>query len=211
MGKIEIDNYIGNHTSPESPLLGELFRVTHTSVINPNMTSGHLLGRFLEMMIRMTGAEKVLEIGTYTGYGTISMASALPKNGTIDTIEINDELHDLAAGFINKAGLKGRVIMHTGDALEIIPELGDLFDMVFIDGDKREYCDYYNALLPKVRKGGFIIADNVLWGGKVIDKTKDPMTMGIQKFNNMVASDDRVGNVLLPVRDGIMIIWKKGN
>lgn len=209
MAKGDLESYIAAHSTPESPLLDELFRTTHTSVINPNMASGHLQGQLLGMFVRMTGARLVLEIGTFTGYAAICMASALPQGGTVHTIEINDELHDLALGYIRRAGLEGSVVMHTGDARSIIPGLDCMFDMVFIDGDKREYCDYYDAAFPKVRPGGFIIADNVLWGGKVLENTRDAMTLGIQAFNEKVAADNRVDNLILPVRDGLMVVWKK--
>lgn len=204
-----LEEYIRQHISPESRLLEDLYRKTYTSVVNPNMVSGHLQGKLLGMLVSMINPELVLEIGTYTGYSAISMALSLKKKAILHTIEINDELYDLSRSYIEKAGLKEKIIMHTGDAREIIPQLNMNFDLVFIDGDKREYTDYYNIVYPFVKKDGYIIADNVLWDGKVIDNNAtDDMTKGIRDFNQLVKNDKRVENVILPLRDGLMLIRK---
>lgn len=205
----EIDKYIADHTTPESDLLQELYRKTYTSVVNPNMISGHLQGKVLEMLVSMLAPKTILEIGTYTGYSAISMAAAMPEDSELHTIEVNDELYKMSSSYIKRSGLSNRIIMHTGDAKSVIPKIKKQFDLVFIDGDKREYCDYYRLVFPLVRPGGYILADNVLWDGKVTDKRAlDPMTSGIKSFNNLVSSDKGVEQVILPLRDGLMIIRK---
>jgi predicted O-methyltransferase YrrM len=204
-----IEDYILEHISPEPEALSELYRETHCRVVNPNMTSGHLQGSILGMLVRMIDPLTVLEIGTYTGYSAISMALAIKPEGTVYTIERNDELTDITLKYFERAGVAGKIKSFSGDALKIIPGLTSLFDLVFIDGDKREYCDYYNALFSKVRVGGFIIADNILWDGKVTDPTiNDKMTSGIREFNHLVVNDSRTENTILPVRDGLMLIRK---
>lgn len=205
----DLEKYINDYISPQGELLEELFRKTHTSVINPNMVSGHLQGKVLEMIVSMISPQLVLEIGTYTGYSAISMAGAMAEGSELHTIEVNDELYDLSSTFIKKAGLDHKIVMHTGDAKTIIPELDMLFDLVFIDGDKREYTQYYNTVFPVLKTGGYIIADNVLWDGKVVNsKDNDPMTTGIRSFNILVKNDPRVEQVILPLRDGLMLIRK---
>ena len=206
-----IIKYIEEYSSPESDVLNELYRKTHTSVVNPNMVSGHIQGQVLGMLVSMIAPECVLEIGTYTGYSAISMATAMQEGSTLHTIEINDELHDLSSSFMRKAGVDKKIIMHTGDAKQIIPGLDFIFDIVFIDGDKREYPYYLEIILPKVKPGGFIIADNILWDGKVIDpEENDPMTTGIREFNKAVKNNPGLQQVILPVRDGLMLIRKDG-
>lgn len=203
-------DYIEEHISPESKLLEELYHKTYTSVVNPNMVSGHLQGKVLEMIVAMVNPKSILEIGTYTGYSAISMAGAMREGAILHTIEVNDELNDMSRSYIERAGLSNRIILHTGDAKMIIPEIKQTFDLVFIDGDKREYSQYYDIVFPYVNSGGFIIVDNVLWDGKVIDKKAgDPMTMGIREFNAKVKEDDRTEKVILPLRDGLMLIRKK--
>jgi len=209
MADNKLEKYILEHISEEGLLLEELFRKTHTSAVNPNMISGHLQGKILEMFVRMISPSRILEIGTFTGYSAICMAGALKEGGELHTIEINDELSGLNEEFFRRSGFSGRIIMHTGDAKTVIPALDQSFDMVFIDGDKREYSLYYDLVFDKTRSGGFIIVDNVLWGGKVVEETSDPMTRGIQDFNRKVKHDERVENVILPVRDGLMIIRKQ--
>ena len=205
------ESYIINHTSPEPELLRELNRDTHVNVLFPCMMSGHLQGKFLEMVSWMIRPERVLEIGTYTGYSAICFAGGLSGKGIVHTIEINPELEDFIMKYVKKAGLTGRIKLHIGNALDIIPELNETFDIVFIDADKENYLNYYHLVFDKVRKGGFILADNALWDGKVVDagKKTDKETAGIIEFNEFVQNDDRVENVLLPVRDGIMIVRKK--
>jgi predicted O-methyltransferase YrrM len=204
-----LEQYIVDHMTPESDLLEEVYRETHRSVLNPNMVSGHLQGRFLNMLIRMINPTNVVEIGTYTGYSAICIATALAEGATLHTIERNDELEEISSEFIKRSGFGNRVRMYTGDAREIIPEIEGDLDVVFIDGDKREYTDYYNLVIDRVKKGGFIIADNVLWDGKVIGSDlSDPMTNGIRDFNLLIKNDPRVENSIIPLRDGLMIIRK---
>lgn len=206
----ELEQYILMHSEPESEVLADLSRATHLQVLRPRMLSGNLQGQFLKMLCRMIGARRVLEIGTYTGYAAISMASGLSEGGVVHTIDVNDELEDFTRGFIEKSGLEKHIVFHIGDACEIIPRLDEVFDLVFIDADKREYSKYYHLVFDKVRVGGMIIADDVLWDGKVADPNVklDAQTQGIMEFNDMVQADTRVENVLLPVRHGLMMIRK---
>lgn len=207
----ELDKYIREHSTPEDKVLEELYRQTHLYVVNPNMASGHIQGKFLEMLSFMIHPSRILEIGTYTGYSAICLARGLKSGGQLHTIEINDELNEMSTHYFALAGVADRVTLHTGRAQEVIPEMKYIFDLVFIDGDKREYCEYYDLVFEKVRKGGFIIADNVLWGGKVEggEALKDPQTKGVVMFNEMVRNDPRVEKIVLPLRDGLMIIRKK--
>jgi predicted O-methyltransferase YrrM len=205
-----IEKYIKDHTTPEDDVLSGLYRETHLKVLNPRMLSGHIQGKLLEMVSRMIKPTRILEIGTYTGYSAICLARGLKNNGILHTIEINAELQELAKRYFQKAGLEKQIIQHTGDALAIIPQIDDLFDLVFIDAAKEDYLNYYYLIFDKVRKGGFILADNALWDGKVIDppEIQDKETRGIAAFNDFIRHDDRVENVLLSVRDGIMFIRK---
>jgi predicted O-methyltransferase YrrM len=204
-----ISKYIEEHSSPESEVLHELYRKTYTSAVNPNMISGNIQGQVLGMLVSMSAPSKILEIGTYTGYSAISMALEMKQGSVLHTIEKNDELYELSCSFFKKAGVSDKIIMHTGDARDIIPTLDKDFDMIFIDGDKREYPEYLDLVLPHIKKGGFIIADNVLWDGKVCDlNTNDPMTLGIQKFNKLVKENSSLRQVILPLRDGLMLIRK---
>ena len=206
----ELEQYILAHSEPESDVLAELSRATHLQVLRPRMLSGNLQGQFLKMMCKMLGARRVLEIGTYTGYAAISMAYGLAEGGVVHTIDVNDELEDFTRGFIEKSGLQERVVFHVGDACEIIPRLNETFDLVCIDADKREYSEYYRLVFDKVRVGGLIIADDVLWDGKVADPNVKPdaQTKGILNFNDMIQADPRVENLLLPIRHGLMVIRK---
>lgn len=191
-------------------MLVELARATHLQVLRPRMLSGNLQGQLLRMLCRMIDARSVLEIGTYTGYAAISMAMGMGEDGVLHTIDVNDELEDFTREFIRKSGLEKRIVFHVGDALKIIPELEGMFDLVFIDADKREYPEYYRLVFDKVRVGGIIVADDVLWDGKVVtegEKT-DAQTRGILDFNDMVQADERVENLLLPVRHGLMLMRK---
>jgi len=207
----ELDKYIREHSTPEDKVLEELYRQTHLYVVNPNMASGHIQGKFLEMLSYMIHPSRILEIGTYTGYSAICLARGLKSGGQLHTIEINDELNEMSTHYFALAGIADRVTLHTGRAQDVLPEMKYIFDLVFIDGDKREYCEYYDLVFEKVRKGGFIIADNVLWGGKIegSEALKDPQTKGVVKFNEMVRKDPRVEKIVLPLRDGLMIIRKK--
>jgi predicted O-methyltransferase YrrM len=206
----KLENYITDHTSAEQEVLRELNRETHVKVLFPRMMSGHLQGKFLQMVSWMIRPGRVLEIGTYTGYSAICLAGGLKDQGVVHTIEINPELEDIILKYVVKAGLSDKIQLHIGDAIDIIPDLDETFDLVFIDADKENYLNYYHLVFDKVREGGFILADNALWDGKVVEEKKryDKETEGIIKFNDFVQNDDRVENVLLPVRDGIMIIRK---
>ncbi len=207
----ELEQYILAHSERENDVLAELSRATHLNVLRPRMLSGNLQGQFLKLICRMIGARRVLEIGTYTGYAAISMAAGLEDKGVWHTIDVNDELEDFTRRYIEKSGLQERIVFHVGDACKVIPELDEVFDLVFIDADKREYSEYYRLVFDKVRSGGMIIADDVLWDGKVVVKQErlDAQTKGILDFNDMVQADNRVENILLPVRHGLMIIRKK--
>lgn len=207
----ELDKYIREHSTPEDKVLEELYRQTHLYVVNPNMASGHIQGKFLEMLSFMIHPSRILEIGTYTGYSAICLARGLKSGGQLHTIEINDELNEMSTHYFALAGVADRVTLHTGRAQDVIPEMKYIFDLVFIDGDKREYCEYYDLVFEKVCKGGFIIADNVLWGGKIegAEALKDPQTKGVVMFNEMVRKDPRVEKIVLPLRDGLMLIRKK--
>jgi caffeoyl-CoA O-methyltransferase len=205
-----LEKYLADHTTPEDPLLEDLYRQTHIKFVNPNMVSGHSQGKLLEMISYMISPLTILEIGTFTGYSAICMAKGLRPEGKLITIEINDELTAFAESYIKKSGLRDRIEQITGDAIKIIPELDYMFDLVFIDGDKREYCEYFEAIIGKVNPGGFILADNVLWGGKALEKdSRDQQTRGIIEFNTMISRHDDLENYILPARDGLMIIRKK--
>lgn len=207
----ELEQYILAHSEAEDPLLSDLTRETFLHVLRPRMLSGNLQGQFLKMICRMMGARRILEIGTYTGYSAIAMASGLPEEGRLHTIDINDELEDFTREYIEKSGLAHRIVFHVGDARKVIPTIDEVFDLVFIDADKREYSDYYRLVFDRVRPGGVIIADDVLWDGKVLKPGGNPdaQTKGILDFNALVQSDVRVENILLPIRHGLMLIRKK--
>ena len=211
MSDKSLEKYILAHTRSEDEVLADLFRKTHIKFVNPNMVSGHLQGEILTMITNMISPVNILEIGTFTGYSAICLARGLKKNGRLDTIEKNDELKDFILSYFKKSGVEKQISLHIGNALDLVKKLPGPYDLVFIDGDKREYSAYYNLVFEKVRPGGFIIADNVLWGGKVTDpeyKT-DPFTKGIMEFNELVHNDARIENVILPVRDGLMLLKKK--
>jgi predicted O-methyltransferase YrrM len=205
------EQYANSYSGNEDDILYKIWRESNLRTFYPNMVSGKVQGKFLQMLMYMLQPKNVLEIGTFTGYSSVAMALAMPENGKLITIDNNEEVESMAKGFFKEAGLENKIIMMMGDATEIVPGLKKQFDLVFIDADKEQYIDYYNAVLPKVRKGGFMLADNVLWGGKVMEKlTKtDKETKGIQEFNNMVNNDTRVEKVMLTIRDGIYLIRKK--
>jgi len=207
-----IEQYILEHSDPEDSLLAELNRETNLKILRPRMLSGHLQGKILEMISKMIRPEKILEIGTYTGYSAICLAKGLSKDGELHTIEINDELEDFIRKYLQKAGLKNIVNLHIGNALKVIPNLKETFDLVFMDGDKRQYSAYYHTLFDYVKPGGFILADNVLWSGKVIEleSPDDEYTKGIFAFNELITKDPRIEKVILPLRDGLALIRKKG-
>ena len=207
---LELEAYIAEHSEQEPPILAELNRTTHLNVMRPRMLSGNLQGQFLKMLCGLIGARRVLEIGTYTGYAAISMAMGVVDGGMVHTIDINDELEDMVRDFVHRSGMEERICFHVGDACEVIPRLDELFDLVFIDADKRQYLDYYHLVFDRVRPGGMIVADDVLWDGKVVDaRSRDAQTRGILEFNDFVHSDSRVENILLPVRHRLMKKRKK--
>lgn len=203
--------YCETHSSEESDALKALNRFTHANVLQPRMLSGHLQGRVLSMISHMIQPEYILEIGTYTGYSAICLAEGLKENGRLITIDINPELEDVIISHAVKAGLKNKIQFIVGDAYQIIRTLPHTYDLVFIDADKLSYAKYYEQVLEKLRPGGFILVDNVLWSGKVVDEkelAKDKDTISLHQFNTMVANDKRVEKVLLPIRDGLYLIRK---
>lgn len=207
----KIQFYSEEHTTSESELLRKVNRDTQANVLKPRMLSGHLQGQLLKMLSNMIRPKNILEIGTYTGYSALCMAEGLQKDGRLVTIDVNEELKDKVNGYFSESGYAQSIDYRIGNALDVIPDLNDLFDLVFIDADKRNYLNYYNLVFDKVSSGGFIAVDNVLWSGKVVAeqiKDSDKETKAIMEFNDVVHRDDRVENVLLPVRDGIMLIRK---
>lgn len=207
-----IEQYILAHIDPEGENLQRLNRDVHVNLLRPRMLSGHLQGRFLKMLCRMIRPKSVLELGTYAGYSALCMAEALPEDATIDTIEIDDELEDFIQKHLDDSPFGNSIQLHFGDAFEVIPKLNKTFDLVFIDADKRSYCEYFDLVFDKVAKGGFIVADNTLWDGKVLETPdeNDAQTIGILAFNKKIAADNRVEKVILPLRDGITLIHKLG-
>lgn len=209
----KLEQYILDNTSEEEALMYQLERETYLRVINPRMISGHLQGKLLEMLVRMMRPKRVLEIGTFTGYSALSIARGLDEGAILDTIEVDDELEDIAASYFDKSGYGSRIRQHIGSALDVVPRLGEVYDMVFIDGDKREYPAYYDMLMDGgyVRSGSILLADNILWYGKVAEPIahNDRHTEAIVEFNRKVKEDDRVDNVIVPIRDGINMIYIK--
>jgi len=204
-----LDRYLEAHSSMEDPVLHELSRHTYLKEVHPRMLSGPVLGGFLRMFSQMLSPDRILEIGTYTGYSAINLARGLKPDGKLITIEINEELRATALSFFTKAGVDHQIELINGNALEVIPTLNDSFDLVFLDALKDDYPRYYELVLDKLVPGGYIIADNVLWSGKVLDDPiPDETTRIIHCFNQMVRVDERVENLLLPVRDGLMLIKK---
>lgn len=206
-----IEEYIESHSEKESDYLAKVNRRTHLKMINPRMMSGHLQGRVLAMLCYMIKPKRALELGTYSGYSALCMAEGMPEDGILHTIEHDDEVEDFIKENIDGSEYGHKIQLHIGDALEEIEKLNEIFDLVFIDADKRQYSAYYEAVFPKVRQGGFILADNTLWDGKLIEEVhhNDKQTQEIIHFNEMIASDERVEKVILPLRDGLTIIRKK--
>ena len=206
-----LDNYCCEHSSPEDALLAKLNRETHVKILQPRMLSGHFQGRVLSMFSKMIRPERILEIGTYTGYSALCLAEGLTETGKIITLDVNAQLEDFVRDFIEESEYATKIDYRIHDAMQHIPELDELFDIVFIDADKQNYINYYRLVFDKVKPGGYILSDNVLWSGKVIQTEGkiDKDTQLLQEFNDMIQNDDRVENVLLPIRDGIMIARKK--
>ena len=205
------EQYVAEHSSPQSEALEWIQKQTHIRTNYPRMLTGAVQGRFLTMLARISGAERVLEIGTFTGYSSTCFAYGIKEGGMVDTLEINDELEDLIREGWERAGVRDRITLHIGDAKQTLRTLSGPYDIAYMDANKREYCDYYDLIFDLVRPGGLILADDVLWDGKL---WQDPMpsdkqTLGIAAFNDMVATDSRVESVILPWRDGLNIIRKK--
>lgn len=206
---LEIEKYIDANTTEESSVLQQLNRKTHADVLLPQMLSGKVQGQFLKFVSQMLQPKRVLEIGTYTGYAAICLAEGLTPDGKLYTIDINEELEDIVKTHVEKAGLQHKIIQIIGDATQEINKLNETFDLVFIDADKQNYSLYFDLVIDKVRSGGFILADNVLWSGKIINEVKDKDTQKLAEFNTKVQQDNRVENVIVSIRDGIMMIRKK--
>ena len=207
----QLDDYIVNHSDPEDEYLYRLYRATNIHTIHGRMASGHLQGRLLKMLVRMIRPATILEVGTFSGYSAISMAEGLDEGGRLYTFEINDEMEDFTRPWIEGSPVADKIEFIIGDALIEAPKLGIQFDMAFIDGDKRTYRECYEMVLSILRPGGFILADNTLWDGHVVDHAynHDRQTQGIETFNDYIAADDRVEQVILPLRDGLTLIRKK--
>ena len=209
-----LTTYIANHIDPEGDYLYRLYRATNLHTLHGRMASGHLQGRLLKMLVQMTQAKRVLEVGTFSGYSAICLAEGLPDDGLLYTFEINDEQEDFTRPWIEGSAVANKIRFIIGDAITEAPRLGITFDLVFIDGDKRTYVETYEMALSVLRQGGFIVADNTLWDGHVCDSAydKDQQTLGIRRFNDLVAADTRVEKVILPLRDGLTLIRKlEGN
>lgn len=207
---MDLTTYIANHIDPEGDYLYRLYRATSLHTLHGRMASGHLQGRLLKMLVQMTQAKRVLEVGTFSGYSAICLAEGLPEDGLLYTFEINDEQEDFTRPWIAGSAVANKIHFIIGDAITEAPRLGITFDLVFIDGDKRTYVETYEMALSVLRQGGFIVADNTLWDGHVCDSAydKDQQTLGIRRFNDLVANDSRVEKVILPLRDGLTLIRK---
>lgn len=205
----EILNYSEKFSQPEPQLLKELNRETHLKVLNPRMLSGYFQGRLISMISKLIRPKSVLEIGTYTGYSAICICEGLAKNGVVHTIDKNEELTGIQNKYFEKSGNRNSIIQHLGSALDIIPKIEQRFDLVFLDADKENYVNYFNLIIDKLKSGGVILADNVLWSGKVINENdKDLTTETLRDFNSLVNKDKRVETILIPIRDGISLIRK---
>ena len=206
-----LEEYVLAHTQEETPVLKELNRETYAKVMTPRMLAGQLQGRVLSMLSNMIRPSQILEIGTYTGYSAICLSEGLQENGKIHTIDNNEELQEVVSRYLEEAGITQKVNLYIGDALDIIPSINEIFDLVYIDADKVNYSNYYDLIFDEVRKGGFIIADNVLWSGKVLNNPEemDEDTKHIVAYSRKVHADKRVENVIFPIRDGLMICRKR--
>ncbi len=207
----DLQHYIEEHIMPQEDFLYELQRESHFKSVYPRMVCGHLQGKILYMLCRMIKPSRVLELGTFTGYSAICLARALDEGALLHTIELNDEMEGIIRKYIHKAGVEHKTVLHFGDALQIVPTLDEKFDLIYIDANKRDYPAYFTSVFDKVKTGGYILADNTLWDGKVCNatgETHDPQTLGIIAFNDMIKNDSRVENVIFPIRDGLTIIRK---
>lgn len=209
----QLEDYILAHIDKEGDVLRLVNRDTHVYNLRPRMCSGHLQGKLLKMFVRMIKPRRVLELGTFTGYSALAMAEGLAEDAELHTVEIDDELEDFICEHFEASPRREQIHLHIGDAAMVVPQLGGQFDLVFIDANKRNYCDYYHLVMPLVPVGGFIIADNTLWDGKVANLPQkiDSQTAGILAFNDLVANDDRVEKVIIPIRDGLTVIHKIKN
>ena len=203
----ELENYVALHSQVEPELLAKLNRETHQKILQPRMLSGHFQGRVLSILSKIISPKNILEVGTYTGYATLCLAEGLAENGTIDTIDNNEELVDFQRKYFDQSTWKNQIVQHLGNALEIIPKLNKKFDLVFIDADKENYINYYQMIVPMMNKGGIILSDNVLWSGKILGEVKpnDKSTKILLEYNKLVNEDERVETVLLPIRDGLTV------
>lgn len=202
-----LQDYITEHSENEPYYLTELSRETHLKVIQPRMITGHFQGRVLSMLSNIIRPLHILEIGTYTGYSALCLAEGLQENGSLHTIDINEELHEIQRTYFDKSGFGDRIVQHTGNALDIIPNMDIVFDLIFIDAEKKEYLNYFEAILPKTKKGAIILSDNVLWSGKVLETPdkSDKATEALINYNRTLKEDTRVETVLLPIRDGLTV------
>ncbi len=203
----ELDSYVANHSENEPKLLAQLNKETHQKILQPRMLSGHFQGRVLSMLSKIIHPNTILEIGTYTGYATLCLAEGLAENGTIDTLDIEEELVDFQRKYFDKSPWANQIIQHLGDAIEIIPTLNKKYDLVFIDADKENYISYFHLIIPMMNKGGIILSDNVLWSGKVLEEINpnDITTKILLEYNQLLKEDNRVETVLLPIRDGLTV------
>lgn len=208
---MELDEYILKHIDKEGEYLHQLWRATQMKLSYGQMASGHLQGRVLKMLVRMIRPQRVLELGMFSGYSALSMAEGLEDGAELHTFEIFDEIEDFTRPWIEGSPYGKHIHIHIGDALDLVPLMDVMWDMAFIDADKREYVQYYEMILPRLRKGGYILADNTLWYGRITEEVRqsDLQTQGLQQFNDIVAQDDRVEKIILPLRDGLTIIRKK--
>ncbi|WP_248723742.1 O-methyltransferase [Seonamhaeicola sp. ML3] len=208
----ELDDYVVAHSESEPELLQQLNRETYQKILQPRMLSGHYQGRVLSMISKLVNPKTILEIGTYTGYSALCLAEGMQQNGTLHTIDVNEELYDFQRAYFNKSGYGNQIVQHLGNALDIIPEINTAFDLIFIDADKTNYPNYFNVIIDKLNPGGIILSDNVLWSGKIIEdlKSDDSDTRALLEYNKMLKEDHRIETVILPIRDGLTISRKIG-
>lgn len=206
-----LDKYIVDHSEDEPQLLQELTRETYQKVLQPIMLSGPYQGRVLGMLSKLISPKSILELGTFTGYSTLCLAEGLDKNGIIHTIDINEELEDFQRKYFNKSGFGNQIVQHIGNAIDIIPNIKEEFDLIFIDADKPNYSNYFHLVIDKLKSGGILLSDNVLWHGKVVEKLnpKDVSTKSVLEYNNLLKNDNRIETIVLPIRDGLTISRKK--